>query len=45
MKVCSKCKKQKDLHEFGKDSHAKDGLRYSCRNVVINRREKKSEKK
>jgi hypothetical protein len=31
MKVCSKCKKAKDKSEFGKDRHAKDGLRYSCK--------------
>lgn len=31
MKICSKCKREKDLTEFGKDSHAKDGLRYSCK--------------
>ena len=31
MKVCSKCKKTKNEKEFGKDRHAKDGLRHSCK--------------
>jgi hypothetical protein len=44
MKVCSKCKKQKDLHEFGKDKYAKDGLKYSCKyccNKIARNKEKK----
>lgn len=45
MKVCSKCKKQKDLHEFGKDSHAKDGLRYSCKKCSNQSQRKKIRKK
>ena len=30
-KVCSKCKVEKDLTEFGKYSASKDGLRYECK--------------
>ncbi|MBW1792115.1 MAG: hypothetical protein JRJ14_07635 [Deltaproteobacteria bacterium] len=31
MKLCSKCKKQKDESEFGKGRKGKDGLAYWCR--------------
>lgn len=31
MKKCSKCKQEKEITEFAKDSNCKDGLRPSCR--------------
>lgn len=31
MKPCSKCKQEKDLSEFSRDSRAKDGLCYQCK--------------
>ena len=31
MKVCSKCKVEKELSEFSKDKHKRDGLRPSCK--------------
>jgi len=31
MKICSKCKQEKDESEFQKCKKAKDGLQYSCR--------------
>lgn len=34
MKVCSKCKKVKSEKEFGRDSHAPDGLKYQCKECV-----------
>lgn len=47
MKVCSKCKKEKQLSDFGKDHHAKDGLKYQCKEctneATRNRPRKKSE--
>ena len=30
-KVCSKCKRQKDVHRFNKDKSAKDGLDHKCK--------------
>ena len=30
-KICSKCKIEKNLNEFGKDKNTKDGLRYICK--------------
>ena len=44
MKVCSKCKKVKSEKEFGRDSHAPDGLRYQCKECV-NSSPKKPKKK
>ena len=31
MKICNKCKIQKELSEFGKLKCSRDGLRYSCK--------------
>lgn len=31
MKICSKCKQDKELEDFGKESRTKDGLKYSCK--------------
>lgn len=31
MKVCTSCKEAKPLREFGKQQHAKDGLRHVCK--------------
>ena len=31
MKICTKCKMEKDFSEFGKNKKSKDGLRYDCR--------------
>lgn len=31
MKTCTKCKEEKELSEFNKDSRTKDGLTYSCK--------------
>jgi hypothetical protein len=31
MRVCSKCKEEKELSDFTRDISSKDGLRYSCR--------------
>ena len=39
-KICSKCKKKKDLSEFSKDSYQKNGLRCWCRECCKKRREK-----
>lgn len=44
MKKCSKCKKNKHLDKFGKDSRSKDGLKYQCKqcvNLFSKTREKK----
>lgn len=30
MKVCTKCKKEKELSEFHKDKYTKDGLTFQC---------------
>lgn len=34
MKFCTKCKKEKDISLFGKDSYAKDGLKHNCKECV-----------
>ena len=34
-KICSKCKIEKDLHEFGKDSSRKNGVSYLCKLCLI----------
>lgn len=44
MKVCSKCKRVKSEKEFGRDSHAPDGLKYQCKECV-NSSPKKPRKK
>lgn len=31
MKICSRCKKEKNFDEFNKSSQARDGLKYICR--------------
>jgi len=31
MKVCSKCKIEKEFSDFGKDKTRKDGYRYVCK--------------
>lgn len=36
MKICSKCKKSKELTNFTKDSRAKDGLQRICRECMSN---------
>jgi hypothetical protein len=30
-KICSHCKQEKDIHEFRKDKHSKDGVGYICK--------------
>lgn len=45
MKVCSKCQKTKDVTEFGKDRHAKDGLRYSCKECANKSQRERAKKK
>ena len=30
-KVCASCKKEKEITEFSKDKHQKDGYTYSCK--------------
>ena len=34
MKVCSKCKENKDISNFSKRSDSKDGYRAQCKNCV-----------
>lgn len=34
MKICSKCKIEKNLDQYGKKSRNKDGLSYSCKDCV-----------
>jgi hypothetical protein len=34
-KICSKCKEEKDICEFGKDSSRKGGLSYLCKECLI----------
>ena len=36
-KQCGKCKKVKDLSEFGKDKHSPDGLVYPCKECARKR--------
>jgi DNA-directed RNA polymerase subunit RPC12/RpoP len=36
MKICSKCKKEKFLSEFGKDNSRKEGLKYNCKSCAQN---------
>lgn len=33
-KICTRCKQDKPLSEFGKASHCKDGLKYDCKTCV-----------
>ena len=37
-KVCSKCKEEKEVCEFSKDSNNKDGLRYNCKSCCKKQR-------
>jgi len=34
MKVCTKCKEEKELSEFGKEKENKDGLKGSCKSCI-----------
>jgi hypothetical protein len=34
-KVCSNCKEEKSLENFGKNINSKDGLNYRCKECVI----------
>lgn len=34
MKICSKCKKEKELTNFGKDKYSPDGYNYRCKDCV-----------
>lgn len=34
-KICSKCKIEKNINDFGKDSSRKNGLSYLCKNCLI----------
>lgn len=46
MKICSKCKKNKNLSLFGKDKYSIDGLSYackSCKNKIAKNRIKKKD--
>lgn len=36
-KICSKCKDEKQIDEFGKDSSRKDGYSYLCKICLINK--------
>lgn len=45
MKKCSKCKKNKQLNEFGKDKTSKDGFKYQCKQCVNNFARNRSRKK
>lgn len=40
MKECTKCRKLKDISEFGKDGQKKDGLSSSCKTCVNSRNKK-----
>ena len=35
-KICTKCKKEKDLSEFYKRNKHKDGLNQQCKSCLIN---------
>lgn len=35
VKICTKCKEEKDVSEFSKDKYTKDGLFYWCKKCVI----------
>lgn len=43
MKVCSKCKVEKELTEFGKRKATKDGLQYKCKSCEKEYREQNKE--
>jgi hypothetical protein len=44
MKTCTKCKVEKELHEFSKDKQKKDGLTLHCKVCVKNNYELNKEK-
>jgi hypothetical protein len=39
-KICSKCKKEKDVCEFGKDSSRTNGLSYLCKECLLEKTKK-----
>jgi hypothetical protein len=38
MKICSKCKEEKELSEFHKDKHGKCGVKSKCKECMKNYR-------
>jgi len=43
-KICSKCKLEKEICDFGRDSSRKDGISYLCKECLIKKSKKYKEK-